>query len=158
VQLRYGPFTIQLGRLTSTVVDRAAWFGQDGWPAWPYFAEEAERLFSFAEARGVFAMYLNELCGRRSQRDSAIAELRVAYFLDRNGFRIARWRPMGEGTHEGEFLAVGPNGEEIFVEVKSPAGKANSVNSKSEMVAPLRKSIKTARVGTSQMKGRLFSQ
>src|SRR5256885_49696 len=109
-----------MGPLTSTVVDRASWYGQDGWPAWPCFADEAERLFSFAQTRGVFEMYLKELCASRNQRDSAIAELRVAYFLDRNHFRIVEWRPVGHAYKEGEFIARCPSGEEIFVEVKSP--------------------------------------
>jgi hypothetical protein len=84
-------------------------------------ADEAERLFSFAESRGVFDVYLPELTGRStSQRDSALSELRVAFYFDRNGFRVSDWRPVGNPPKEGEFTIVGPDGESIFVEVKSP--------------------------------------
>jgi hypothetical protein len=121
VEIRFGRYTVKVGPLLSTVIDRAGWAGKDGFPAWQFFADEIERVLSFAAARGMFEMYLPELTGRTpSQRDSALAELRVAYFLDRNGFTISEWRPVGLAPKEGEFLARCPSGAEVFVEVKSP--------------------------------------
>lgn len=121
MDLHFGRYTVRLGPLLSTVVDRAAWVGKDGFPAWQFFADEIERVLSFAEARGVFEMYLPELTGRTpSQRDSALAELRVAYFLERNGFTVSEWRPVGLPPKKGEFVVRCPSGAEVFVEVKSP--------------------------------------
>src|SRR5260221_7465879 len=120
MEVRRGSQTFTLGSLTSTVLDRAKWAGRDAWPSSPCFADEAERLFSFAHSRGVFELYLSELCSKIPQRDSALEELRVAFFLDRNSFRIVEGRPMGEAGRMGEFIAPRPSGEDMFVEVKSP--------------------------------------
>ena len=120
MEIRRGQHTIRLGPLTSTVVDRARWDAADEYPAWQFFADEAERLFAFAESRGVFEMYLSELTGPSNQRDSALSELRVAFYFDRNGFRVTEWRPVGEARKEGEFAIACPSGESVFVEVKSP--------------------------------------
>jgi len=65
-------------------------------------------------------MYLPELTRRASQRDSALNELRVAFFFERNHFPVTAWRPIGEPPKEGEFTIAFPTGESIFVEVKSP--------------------------------------
>lgn len=77
--------------------------------------------YSFALARGQFTKpYLSRLIASVSQRDSALDELRVAFFFDRNSFRINRWGPVGANGLEGEFTICGPSLQEIFVEVKSP--------------------------------------
>src|SRR4051794_2930666 len=115
MELRFGTHVVTCGPLLSTVVDRAGWRGKDQFPAWQVFADEIERVLSFAEARGVFSTYLTRLTGRTtSQRDSAMAELRVAYFLDRNWFRITEWSPVGLAPKEGEFVAQSPNRTEVF--------------------------------------------
>lgn len=120
MEIRRGDYVIRLGPLTSTVVDRATRDEHDDYPAWQFYADEAERLFSFAESQGVFEMYLPELTRTANQRDSAVSELRVAFYFDRNSFRVSEWRPVGEPPKEGEFAITGPNAESIFVEVKSP--------------------------------------
>src|SRR5262245_59335252 len=110
---------ITFGPLTSTVLDRARWRGQDEFPSSQEWADEVERIFSFADARGQFTRpYLSRLIASTSQRDSALEELRVAFFFERNSFRITEWGPRGG---RGEFMVSGPSAiREIFVEVKSP--------------------------------------
>jgi hypothetical protein len=57
---------------------------------------------------------------KNTQRDEALEELRVAYWLHHNGFPIVQWEPPGFNDKVGEYLIGSPEGVEIFVEVKSP--------------------------------------
>ena len=109
-----------LGPLTSTVIDRARWAGEDEFPSSQLWADEIEKVLNFAEVQGQFDRYLSDLTTSTSQRDSAIAELRVAFFLHRNQFDIVRWKPIGLHLKEGEFLVRGPSDVDTFVEVKRP--------------------------------------
>lgn len=109
-----------LGPLTSTVIDRACWAGEDEFPSSQLWADEIEKVLNFAEVQGQFKRYLSDLTASTSQRDSAIAELRVAFFFHRNQFDIVRWKPVGLHPKEGEFLVRGPLKVDTFVEVKSP--------------------------------------
>jgi hypothetical protein len=111
---------IDLGPLTSCLRDQARWVSEDWFPSSQLWADEIERVLSFSGAEGVFDRYLGDLTASRNQRDSALAELRVAFCLDRNQFRIVEWKPVGLPPKEGEFLIQGPSGRQIFVEVKSP--------------------------------------
>jgi hypothetical protein len=111
---------IDLGPLTSTIMKRARWRGQDEFPSSQLWADEFEKVVSFAEVQGQFESYLGDLTASATQRDSAIAELRVAFYFHRNQFKIAGWRPIGSASKEGEFLVRGPSGVDTFVEVKSP--------------------------------------
>ncbi|MFX0202348.1 MAG: hypothetical protein ACFFCW_40090 [Candidatus Hodarchaeota archaeon] len=111
---------IDLGPLASTVMNRARWRGQDEFPSSQLLANEIERVLSFAEVQGQFGLYLGDLTASATQRDSAIAELRVAFYFHRNQFSIAEWRPIGLSSKEGEFLVRGPSGMDTFIEVKSP--------------------------------------
>jgi len=65
-------------------------------------------------------MYCPELTRRASQRDSALSELRVAFFFDRSGFPVSEWRPLAEPPKEVEFAIGCASGDTIFIEVKSP--------------------------------------
>jgi len=109
-----------LGPLTSTVIDRACWAGEDEFPSSQLWADEIEKVLNFAEIQGQFERYLSDLTASRSQRDSAIAELRVSFFFHRNQFHIVGWKPIGLRSKEGEFLVRGPLEVDTFVEVKSP--------------------------------------
>jgi len=119
IEINYGPYVVRLGPHSTRIYDGAGWAG-DGYPAWQMFANELERLLEFAHRCGVLSMYERELRGRPSQRDSALEELRVAHLLDAEGFIVVRWRPVGLAPKEGEFLVRGPDGVDVFVEVKSP--------------------------------------
>ena len=103
-------------------MDGAAWRGKNAFPSSQVFCDEVERLLAFALAQDRFAAYLPRLRGRWNQFESASAELRVAFYLHRNQFRVKKWEPPGaRGVHgEGEFSVAGPSGVLVFVEVKSP--------------------------------------
>jgi hypothetical protein len=103
-------------------MDGAQWRGQNAFPSSQHWADEVERVFAFAVARDRFGAYLPRLRGRWKEFTSALAELRVAFYLDRNQFRVTGWEPIGaRGVRgEGEFLVTGPSGISTFVEVKSP--------------------------------------
>ena len=79
-----------------------------------------KRLFMFAVSQNQFGRFLPSLRGRWNQFDSALAELRVAFFLHRNGFKILEWEPRGAAEYQGEFTIAGPSRRSVFAEVKSP--------------------------------------
>ncbi|HEV2500964.1 MAG TPA: hypothetical protein VGY31_15450 [Terriglobia bacterium] len=107
-----------LGSLTNAVKSGAKW--TDEYPAWQKYADEFEELLQFAKKENQFDKYLGALQGSNSQRDSAIAELRVARHFSDNGFRVVEWKPKGAGGNEGEFFVEGSEKQRVFVEVKSP--------------------------------------
>lgn len=119
---RSPPDDVRIGTLLSTVMDGACWRGQNAFPSSQLFSDEVERVLAFALAQDRFAVYLPRLRGRWNQFESALAELRVAFYLHRNQFRINKWDPPGgRGVRgEGEFSVGGPSGVLVFVEVKSP--------------------------------------
>jgi hypothetical protein len=117
MNIDYGAYVVQLGSLSAAIYQQAKWAG-DGYPARQTWADELEALLDFAKANNVFEMYSHELLAKRNQRDAAIDELRVAYLLTSRGFGVSRWRPVGLARKEGEFLVAGPDGADVFVEVK----------------------------------------
>jgi len=99
----------------------ASWCHLDPFfPSNHVLADEIERVLSFLENKGQFDRYLPVLRGKLTQRDGAIAEARVAFFFNRNGFSIISWEPPGEKNRLGEFEIIWPNTKPIFVEVKGP--------------------------------------
>ena len=117
---RFPPPYVEFGVLTSTMMDLADWRGKDEFPSSQLWADEIERVFSFAHSQEQFGRYLPVLRSPISQRDSALAELRVAFYFHRNQFRVTAWNPIGANRNEGEFFVSGPSGTNVFVEVKSP--------------------------------------
>jgi hypothetical protein len=101
--------------------DGSAWTTEDQFPSHQTWADEVERVLNFAQAKGQFEKYLPKLRGNARQRNSALAELRVAFFLFRNQFPVVEWEPIGANNREGEFTIRTPAGANIFVEVKSPS-------------------------------------
>lgn len=114
------PDGVRVGSLTSHVMDGAAWRDTNAYPSSQEWADEAERLFNFAVSQDQFGRFLPNLRGRWTQFESAQAELRVTFFLHRNGFRIVEWEPLGAGECKGEFTIKGPSSLPVFTEVKSP--------------------------------------
>ena len=118
----YGvPQGVRLGPLTSTIRDGAVWTTEDQFPSDQSWADEVERVLSFAQVQGQFENYMGALRGNARQRHSALAELRVAFFFSRNQFPIVEWKPVGANGREGEFTIKTPSGTNLFVEVKSPS-------------------------------------
>ena len=111
-----------LGPLTTRVISAAGWASANPHcPSFQRWADEFERVFSYADSKGQFSNYFNRLTSNSySQFDSSLRELRVAYFLDIAGFKTTEWEPMPKSGNAGEYIVVCPSGEEVFVEVKSP--------------------------------------
>jgi len=102
----------------------ARWANQDDYPACPEVANEHERWLEFINGKGQLGRFLPRLRNRAAQRDETLAEIGVAYFLERHsGLSIAQWEPAG-GRGTGEFQVALPAGAEMFVEVKSPGWEA----------------------------------
>lgn len=121
-QMKTGvPAGVQLGPLTSKIRNGARWATQDQFPSDQIWADDVERVLRFAKAQGQFDHYFNKLRGNARQRDSALDELRVAYFLSRKGFTVVEWESIGANNREGEFTIRTPSGTEVFTEVKSPS-------------------------------------
>jgi hypothetical protein len=113
---------LKLGPLTARVVGAAGWASSNpNCPSSQEWANEFERVFTYADNKGQFANYFNRLTSRSySQFDSSLAELRVAYFLDRAGIQVVTWEPVPPSGNALEFIVACTSGESVFVEVKSP--------------------------------------
>jgi len=114
------PDEVTLGPLTRTVLDKAEWRGSSQYPASQVWADEAEQIFAFLEAQGVFDRFLPRLCAREREKTAAMAEARAGFFFHRNGFRILRWEPEEIKDRPGDLDVQWRDGEPIFVEVKAP--------------------------------------
>lgn len=114
------PAGVHVGSLTALVMDGAAWRDTNAYPSSQEWADESEKLFNFAVSHDQFARFLPRLRGRWSEFESAQAELRVAFFLHRNSFKIVEWEPVGAGGTKGEFSIEGQSRFPVFTEIKSP--------------------------------------
>ncbi len=85
------------------------------------WADEIERWLEFVHHAGVLPRFLPVLRGPRTKCESALAEIAVGYFIEKQcGISIAEWEPVGTNGKRGEFLVdVAPAGR-MFIEVKSP--------------------------------------
>src|SRR4051794_36650504 len=98
---------MQLGQRTQTLFADSRWKPSSTYP--PHhqcYANELERLLDFAAAHDQLDRYTSKLCSR--ERDSAIAELQVAYDLADRGFQFVEFEPFGLGGKRGEFLVSPP--------------------------------------------------
>jgi hypothetical protein len=110
---------MQFGPRTETLFADSRWRPRDKHPLDQCFADELEHLLDFAAGHGQLDRYTSKLCSR--ERDSAIAELRVASDLADRGFQFDEFEPAGTGVKRGEFLVFVPSqGVGIFTEVKAP--------------------------------------
>src|SRR5207244_13539958 len=92
------PFCAHRGRA-------APWVGQDDYPSWIEVADEHERWLQFVDGKGDLARFLPRLRYRAGQRDDALAEIAVGYFLERHaGLPIVGWEPPGANGNTGEYL------------------------------------------------------
>jgi hypothetical protein len=110
--------------LSERMLREARWLGKDAYPAHEEWAAELEELLQFIQAHNRLNSFWPRLTGPRTQeRDDALQEIRVARFLDANGYPIVKWEPSGNGNYIGEF-SVGVVPAPIFVEIKSPGWEA----------------------------------
>ena len=74
----------------------ARWVGQDGYPAFEHITDEHERWLEYVDAKAQLGRFLPRLRDRARQRDEALAEIAVAYFLERHAsLPIVEWEPHG---------------------------------------------------------------
>jgi hypothetical protein len=115
---------VNLGPLSQRVLGGARSAGKGEYPAFQEWADELERLLAFAVTQAQFARFETRLSrGRAHERDEALQELRTAFFLSHNGFPILKWEPPGLPPTFGEYT-LGAEGQNVFVEVKSPGWEA----------------------------------
>ena len=107
-----------LGPVARRLVSPDRW--TDAYPATPEWAKELDVLLRFADAHGRLPNFVPRLEQRNHNRDEALNELRVAYWLDQNGFPILQWEPPGLNGMVGEYIASSIEGVPVFVELKSP--------------------------------------
>ena len=91
------PRHVRIGTLTATVMDGAERRGQDD-PSSQLWADEVERVLAYTAAAGQFERYLGALRGRKSQFESALLELRVAFFLHKEPIQNRGVGVCGEGS------------------------------------------------------------
>lgn len=118
------PSNVSLGPLTQRVFKRNKW--GDGYPSYQALADELEKALAFINAEKQFTRFLPRLRQPANQRDEALSEVFVAYYLiSYKEFRIVSWEPQGApskkgGSTAGEYEISLQQGPPIFVEVKSP--------------------------------------
>ncbi|HKC00360.1 MAG TPA: hypothetical protein VKD23_16370 [Terriglobales bacterium] len=100
----------------------------DAYPAWESFAQELDALLEYADAEGGLHHLAPRLESKNAQRDEALEELRVAYWLHNWRFPVVRWEPRGLGGKVGEYLISTPEKKRVFVEVKSPGWEGQLSN------------------------------
>jgi hypothetical protein len=118
------PKDVKLGPLTRTVLNGAFYREKSAYPAFQVWADEAERLFAFLVAQGMFERFLPRLRAREREKTAALAEARAGFFFHRNGFRIIRWEPEEVSGHPGDLDIQWRESEPIFIEVKCPDWQA----------------------------------
>lgn len=107
-----------LGPIASGLLRTDCW--KDEYPTTPEYKEELDTLLVFAKEKGRLPQFVPRLESKPAQRDEALNELRVAYFLHQRGFPIVQWEPPGLNGKVGEYLISTPERKNVFVEVKSP--------------------------------------
>ncbi len=107
--------------LLDEVKKNARWRGRDNFPSNEAWDRETNRWFAFAKKHWRFDQYLPRLRDMPSQRNEALAELAVAYFLtEKKDLKLIEFDPIGKNGKCGEFLFQTNDGSNIFCEVKSP--------------------------------------
>jgi hypothetical protein len=114
------PQDVVLGPLSRSVLDGANWRDVSKYPAWQEWADELERLLAFLVSHDQFERFLPRLRGKESQLEGALAEIRFAYFLHCNRFRITAWEPEAVAGRPGDLEVVWQSSTPIFIEVKGP--------------------------------------
>jgi hypothetical protein len=89
-QYQRPPATVKMGPLTMSILDGSAWEGHDSFPSDQAYADETERVLAYATAQGVFEEYRSRLRARCRERNAALNELRIAYFLTLHWFPCRR--------------------------------------------------------------------
>lgn len=114
------PSHVQLGCSTQLIANGAAWRNKDDFPASQAWADEVEEVLTHLKVHGQFDRFLPRLRASITERDEALAEGRVSFFLSNLGFAITAWEPIVVPNIPGEYEIQLTGSQAIFVEVKSP--------------------------------------
>lgn len=125
--------------LLHCVAQGATWAGQDQFPG-SVGADLFEEWLQFIACKGELGRFHHRLqTSTKEQRDETFAEIGCAYFLEKKlGLSIIAWEPPGIAGKKGEFLVALPDGQQMFVEVKSPGWEAEITRREPAAVAAAR--------------------
>ncbi|MFH1389381.1 MAG: hypothetical protein ABIH56_01435 [Candidatus Margulisiibacteriota bacterium] len=113
--------------LLNRMKSNSRWDGKDDFPSCPEWEKEVKAWLKFISDEGQFERFRPRLKDKPSQRDSALAEISVAYYLSKiKGFKIIDWFPIGENGCEGEFV-FDYFGAQIWCEVKAPGWESDFI-------------------------------
>ena len=84
------------------------------------YSRELDALLDWADSKRCLWRFQSRLESKNTQRDEAIAELRLALFLDSVGFPIVGLDPPGASGKRGEYLLATPEKTDVFIESKAP--------------------------------------
>jgi hypothetical protein len=115
----------RLGPIARRLISSARW--TDAYPSSTEWQQELNILLSFAGSQGSLSDFVPRLESKNTQRDEALEELRVAYLLHHSGFPIVKWNTPGLNGKVGEYLVLTAEGQNIFVEVKSPGWEGGTL-------------------------------
>ncbi len=105
--------------LLHRISQEAEWTAEDEFPASLQWADEHEEWLRFANRKGELDRFFPRLQKSAYQRDRALAEVGVGYFLEvKCSLPILEWEPPGRAGTKGEFI-VGWSGGKLFVEIKT---------------------------------------
>ena len=113
-----GTGALRLGPVARKLISPDKW--NDGYPGPVAYSRELDALLDWADAKGCLWRFQSRLESKSTQRDEAIAELRLAFLLDSTGFPIVGWDPPGANGKRGEYLLATPENTDVFVELKAP--------------------------------------
>jgi hypothetical protein len=78
---------------------------------------------TFLRERNALGNFWPRLRAKQQQRDEALNEIRVAYFLHLLGYQVVDWEPIDAGERKLEYAVATPD-QRMLVEVKSPGWEA----------------------------------
>jgi len=113
-----GTGALRLGPAARRLISPDRW--TDGFPGPVAYSRELNALVDWASTKGCLWRFQSRLESKNTQRDEALAELRLAYLFDSVGFPIVGWDPPGANGKKGEYLLATPEKTDVFVELKSP--------------------------------------
>lgn len=82
------------------------------------------RTVAFFPSRAELDRFWPRLCSRRQQRDEALNEIRVAFFLEQSGYSVVHWELTDAPPYNVEFAVALGHARNALVEVKSPGWEA----------------------------------
>jgi hypothetical protein len=122
---------VNLASLTSRLKYEASW--KDDYPNRQFYADECELLLKFLQENDKLERFWPRLLSKKQQRDEALNEIRVAYFLHSRGHAVVELESEDAPGYTVDFLiSLGAN-KTAFVEVKSPGWEGHDLTNAERM-------------------------